>query len=180
MTGHRDSGRSVRGFTLVEMMVALAVFSITIGGIWGLLATGASSTRLTDNFLQVQENARYAMERLVEEGRWASGISSATGGTTPSVTLSIPANNPASASAYTVTYALTSSQTITRTVNGGTASQLAGDITGLTFTYYDNAVPADVLTVSNAANAWRFTVSVTATAGQQTRTFTTDVFLRNK
>ncbi|HLJ61973.1 MAG TPA: prepilin-type N-terminal cleavage/methylation domain-containing protein [bacterium] len=181
MTRPVDPHRSTRGFTLVEMVVAMAVFSITAGGIWGLLATQAQSSRLTNNFLQVQQNARYAMERFEEEGQWASGVSTASGGATPSVTFSIPANNPVSpGTAYTVQYALTGSSTITRAVNGGTASDVAANVTAFTLTYYDNAVPANTLAVANAGNAYRVTVSITATLGAQTRTFTSDVFFRNK
>jgi len=179
MNRYVDADRSIRGFTLVEMMVAMAVFSLTAGGIYGLLATQAQSSRLTNNFLQVQQNARYAMERFEEEGQWASGVSTASGGATPSVTFNIPANNPLG-TAYTVQYALTGSNTITRTVNGGTASEIAANVTAFSLTYYDNAVPANTLTLANAATAYRVTVSITATLGTQTRTFTSDVFFRNK
>jgi prepilin-type N-terminal cleavage/methylation domain-containing protein len=181
MMRRTDPDRSVRGVTLIEMMVALAVFSITAGGIYDLLATQAQSSRLTNNFLQVQQNARYAMERFEEEAQWASGVSTASAGATPSVTLNIPSNNPVSpGTAYTVQYALTGSNTITRAVNGGTASDVAANVTAFNLTYYDNASPANTLAVANAANAYRITVSITATVGTQTRTFTSDVFFRNK
>ena len=158
------SARGVRGVTLVEMMVALAVFSIAAGGIYGLLATQAESSRLTENILQVQQNATYAMERVVEEARWADYVTA----TATSVELHVPTANPATPGTdYCVKYAF-SGDTLTRAEgpSGGAApaaSEIASDITAFSPTW------------SNS----QLTLSITGTAGTQTRTFTTTVFPRN-
>lgn len=186
---HRP-GRPEAGFTLVEVLVALAVFVIAIGGIYAVIVTQAQSSRITNNFIQVQENARYAMERIVEEARWGDAVLAATGGVLPSVTFDIPSSNPLMpGTAYTVTYGLSSKGTIQRTVTpqGGApaTADLASYVTGLTLAFYDNATPTPTSLdiVSNpglAPQVYRVTIGVTVTVGSQSRIFTSDVYLRNK
>lgn len=186
----RQRIRTDGGFTLIEVLVALVVFVIAIGGLYAVIVTQARSSRITNNFIQVQENARYAMERIVEEARWGDAVLSATGGALPSVTFDIPSSNPLlPGTSYTVTYGLSSRGTIQRTVipQGGApaTADLASSVTGLTLSFYDNGTPTPAsLDIVNspglASRVYRVTIGVTVTVGSQTRNFTSDVFLRNK
>ncbi len=163
MSASAAGPRGVRGVTLVEMMVAMAVFSIAAGGIFALLSTQAQSSRLTDNFFQVQQNARYVLERIVEEARWADYIR-VTGS---SVEIHVPAGNAVSASDYCVTYAQ----------SGATVTRAAGPPAGAAPAASE--VGADITAFGPTWNGGELALTITATAGAQTRTFTTTVFPRN-
>jgi prepilin-type N-terminal cleavage/methylation domain-containing protein len=202
----RDCSRKgERGFTLVETMAALAIFGVAVGGMYALLSTQAQSSRISANMMQAQANDRYAMERIVEEGRWADCVVSATGGSTPSVTFHVPGSaetapgctggltgnypgNPIMTSDYQVTYQLSAQGTIQRTVTptGGlpTEEDLSSFATGMTLSFFDNSSPPNSLdpasNPSQAASVYSVTIGVTTNVGGQIRTFTSDVFLRNK
>ncbi len=143
----------------------MAVFSIAAGGIFALLSTQAQSSRLTDNFFQVQQNARYVLDRIVEEARWADYIT-VTGS---SVEIHVPAGNPASPSGsdYCVTYAL----------RGTTVTRAAGPSSGAAPAASE--VGADITAFSPTWGSSELALRVTTAVGAQTRTFTTTVFPRN-
>lgn len=42
----RSTGRSIRGFSLVEVVISLGIFAMILVGLFGLLASGLSSGRL--------------------------------------------------------------------------------------------------------------------------------------
>jgi len=195
---------SQNGFTLVEVLAALAIFAIAIAGVYSLLTTQAQSSRITTNSLQAQANDRYVMERIVEEAHWADSVISATGGSNPSVTFHVPGSteagckdglgntiacpaNPIMASDYQVTYTLTAQGTIQRSVTptGGltTTEDLASFVTGFTLSFYDNASPPNSLDVvddpGEAAGVFLVTVGITTDVGGESKTFASNVFLRN-
>ncbi|MFP4131663.1 MAG: PilW family protein [Thiohalospira sp.] len=53
-----------RGFTLVELMIALAVGAILLAGVGGLVQGTHDSSRLQQSHEQIQGSARFALERL--------------------------------------------------------------------------------------------------------------------
>ena len=55
------------GFTLVEALVALAIFLVVSIGIYGVLATGRSTWFDTDASIELQQNLRLALEKLSRE-----------------------------------------------------------------------------------------------------------------
>lgn len=46
--------RDIRGSTLVELVMALSLFAMAVGGIYAFVATGGKSARVTNDFLQTQ------------------------------------------------------------------------------------------------------------------------------
>jgi type IV pilus assembly protein PilW len=56
-----------RGFTLVELMIALAVGAILLAGIGSLVQGTHASNRLQQNQAQIQGNARFALNRLGQD-----------------------------------------------------------------------------------------------------------------
>ena len=57
------------GFTLVEAMVSIAICSIMLLALNGLLLSGNKVYQVDSNYLQLHQQARQAMERIVREVR---------------------------------------------------------------------------------------------------------------
>jgi len=66
--------KSQRGFSLVEMMIAIVVGLIVIAAITGIFLLGSRNYREDDRFARMQENGRYALKlmagELVNVGFW--------------------------------------------------------------------------------------------------------------
>lgn len=180
-----------RGVSLVEVVMALSMLALTLGTIYGFVATGGKSARVTNDFMQTQAQVRAALDNVIDEIRWAQSVTAASGS---SVTLLVPQNTPFSASSpYTVTFAYDAADdTVTRRVDPdaggplgpGPAEPLAYTVVrddgsdGLAFEYFDAAgtslgtAPADLTAVA------RVRLTVTTTSKQISRTFAGDTALR--
>jgi prepilin-type N-terminal cleavage/methylation domain-containing protein len=71
----RDGFLKSNGFTLLEMLVAISVFSVVIIVVVGLFVSGSSSQRKIIEMHSVQNEAAYLMEMMSRELRMASDIS---------------------------------------------------------------------------------------------------------
>src|SRR3989304_9205027 len=74
----REGGRWLRregGLSLVEIVVGLAILVIALGGIYGLGSPSVRSFGVSEDFLDVQQNARVALGKLAEEAKWAQAVS---------------------------------------------------------------------------------------------------------
>ncbi len=60
-----------RGMTLVELMVAMVVGLILLGGIYQIFTSSTTGYRENEQFARLQENARFAMEILSRDMRMA-------------------------------------------------------------------------------------------------------------
>ena len=56
-----------RGFTLVEMLIAITVFAIAVGVAFVLYNAAQSSYKEGEQFTEQQQNTRVAFDRLVED-----------------------------------------------------------------------------------------------------------------
>lgn len=185
------SRRDPRGVTLLELMVALSLLALILGGIYRFVATGAQSARVANDFLQTQAQLRAVLDNAVEEIRWADDVTAAGG---RSVTLLVPPNTPlAGATSYTVTFAYdTAADTVTRQVDPdaagpqplGPAEPVAYGVVqedgsdGFVLEYFNatgaslGAAPADLTAIA------RVRLTVTTTRGRVSRAFTGDAALR--
>jgi hypothetical protein len=168
----------------VEIVVGLAVLTIALGGIYGVVSQSVRSFGVSEDFLEVQQNGRQALNRLAEEARWASGVLASGGscGWPTCIELTVSADNPLKdpPAAYTVRFLHNASTGQFERVEGGTPTVLAEHVTGLTFRYLDRAgtdcngggcAAADVVRVEAAISLQRGETS--------TRVVNSDVFLRN-
>lgn len=73
----RRSIRNQSGFTLAEMLVAMAVIGFVLGGILLLQQQGQQAYLFGSNRVEVQQNARVALERMARDLRAATSISTA-------------------------------------------------------------------------------------------------------
>ncbi len=62
---------SPRGFTLVELMVAMTIGLIILGAVGQIYATSSGTYRLEEGLARLQENGRFAMNFVVEDIRMA-------------------------------------------------------------------------------------------------------------
>jgi len=69
----RRAGRYSRGFSLVELMVALVLGLIIVGGVISLFLNNQQAARTNEGLGRLQENARTAFELLAREIRQVGG-----------------------------------------------------------------------------------------------------------
>jgi type IV pilus assembly protein PilW len=79
-----------RGLTLVELMVALAVFSVLMLGLGTVFQTNRRNYNSQEAFARLQENARFALSVLTQEVREAG-----FNGCNPSINLMLDTSSPA-------------------------------------------------------------------------------------
>ncbi|MDR7420305.1 MAG: prepilin-type N-terminal cleavage/methylation domain-containing protein [Armatimonadota bacterium] len=132
-----------RGLTVIELVVALALVAVVFTGLSGVVRTLMRLTRLHEDRLDVQQGARRALERIVEELRWADGIvpvpECGPNGLCPDrVRVHVPAGNPYRRSAaYDVTFQHNPRQhEVERRVGVGTTN-LAALVRRVEFVYLD-------------------------------------------
>ena len=148
-----------RGFTLAELMVAMAVMALLLAGIFVTLREGQSSYQYGAGRAEVQQNARVALDRMLRELRTASAITTST-----ATDLKFTYLDETSTS-ITVEYTLSGTPSAGNPVQlqrnqTGAANQpdvLIGGVNALTFTYYDfnNAV------TTTAANVRSIDIQIT-------------------
>lgn len=63
-----------KGLTLIELMVVLLIFTIVFSAIFAILTVGRSSWQIGNMQIQVQQEARRAMEAMTRQLRGASNI----------------------------------------------------------------------------------------------------------
>jgi len=188
----QDLARS-DGLTILELLIALTLLAVVVGGLYRFVATGSQSARLTNNFLQIQAQARAALDNVVDEIRWGQQVTAA--GPT-SVTVLVPQATPFSAaSPYIVTFAYAAAaDAVTRQEDpdaggplpAGPAEPVAYFIVlkdgsnGLALEYFDDggnalgAAPADPSVIA------RVHITLTATLNQTSRTLIGDTALRGR
>ena len=62
------------GYTLVEALISIALLSVILLGVYGVLQTGSTVTTNDEALLQTQQQARNAMDRIVREVRQSSAL----------------------------------------------------------------------------------------------------------
>ena len=138
-----DRPRRRPGMTLVEIVVALALVSAALAGIFGVASMAVRFSATHGNRLDTQQAARRAFDRVTEELRWAERIvpdpaCPPRGLCAERVSAYVPPGNPYRRDqAYDVTFQLNRRDAeIERTVNRGT-NNVAAHITGFALSYLD-------------------------------------------
>ena len=183
----REGGRWLRregGLSLVEIVVGLAILVIALGGIYAVVTQAIRSFGVSEDFLEVQQNARVGLGKVGEEAKWAQAVQVSTaacpsGSLDPAcLSLQIPPDNPLRnpPTGYQVSFRWNNTAQQLERVEGGTTTPLAGYVTGVTFRYLgadglDTIVPANVVRVIAEIQVQRGDTS--------TRVVGSDVFLWN-
>lgn len=95
------------GFTLVELLVAMALMGIVMTAIFNLYLGTERSADTQDRIADVQQNIRFALDQVVRDVRMAGF---AIPGTTAAISSGPP--NPTAADAFTMTTASTSDKVL--------------------------------------------------------------------
>ena len=125
-----------KGFSLIEMMVALGILSLIIIGLVTFFSGGTRAWVTGQYQLEAQRNARLAMDRMVKEIREGKNVIS------DSNTSKIKVDYLDSFSKDPVTYKLNGTN-LEREVNSS-SNPVINNVQSLTFTYFDsggNSVP---------------------------------------
>jgi len=167
-----------KGFTLIELMVVVAVLSFVILGLVTLFTGGVRSWFKGQSQLTSQRNARQAMEYMVREIRHGEEIVS---GNSNEVTVSIPSleSNPA----YQVKYSW--SGTAWDSLFRNNTNSITDNVLNLTFVYYSNDDPENPVTslpVSSSDNINKIHINLQIDTDKDSRSdieLNTDIDLRN-
>lgn len=139
--------RNQGGFTLAEMLVAVAIISFVLAGLLLLQQQGQQAYLFGSNRVEVQQNSRVALELISRELRSAQSI------TTPQATNIVFTDMTGA----TIQYQLSGTNLNRTDPTNGTLT-LIGGVQGLTLTYKTQAGS----TTTNAADIRVIDISITA------------------
>ena len=126
------------GFSLIEMMIVVAILGIIILGLVTFFTGGTRSWVTGQHQLEAQRNARLSMDRMVKEIREGKNIISSSDGDT--IVVSIPDFDTADPDDYNVvTYSLFGT-----TIQRGTNPLIENVLTGEAIFRYYNSSDAEV------------------------------------
>jgi type II secretory pathway pseudopilin PulG len=169
--------RQERGYTLIELVVVLAIFMTVVTALVSLFTSGAKAELDMNRRFESQQNARVALDRMRRELHCSSGIT-AGAGAVGSITVALPSQCPSSGgSAISVVYDMNQISTgrykLRRTVNGTTVVIADYITSGTPFTYTaENASSRAILHVD-------FPVNINPNEGWKTWRLVDDIVLRN-
>lgn len=170
-----------KGFTLLEIIIVLFLFSIIFAGIFSVLATGRNSWNAGESQIGVQQACRNGLDSMVKELRQASASTiadvPANGASYSSITFQIPASIGAGGITWSNSIQYSrgglNGMQLLRTQSGN-QRVLANNISALSFSRL--AAEPNVVNVSITAQKNTFPGF---TATQSTITFNSKVRLRN-
>ena len=154
-----DILRDRRGMTLVELMIAIAIFAVIMGVVMGFLISSRNSYAETRDRAQTQQSMRAVMALMTTEVRSAGcdptsngfdsfGIADATQLQTRA-DLNGDADVVDQAPDETVTYSYNAATDELSRDNGAGAQVILRGVTGVTFSYFDgNGAPLAALPLS--------------------------------
>lgn len=132
-----------RGLSLIELVLALSLVGLAVAGLMGLARTTSRAALLTADRLDEQQGVRRALERVIEELRWAEAVvanpACLPNGLCPNrVRVRIPAGNPyRPAQAYEVVFQHNPRQREVERRLGRGVNNLASRVDSLAITYHD-------------------------------------------
>lgn len=74
----KDVARDERGFTLVETLTAMLVFSLVATGFYSVMLSGVRSSDVAESVTRVSEEARLGFNRMVRDTRQGGYLASAS------------------------------------------------------------------------------------------------------
>src|SRR3954447_26183632 len=84
--------RAERGYSLVELLVVMALLSIVLGALTTLWVSGSNAELGLNRKFQAQQSARLALDRIRTDIHCASAAQAQTIGTYPGIKLAFPSS----------------------------------------------------------------------------------------
>jgi type IV pilus assembly protein PilW len=178
------------GFTLIEMMVSMAISLVVLAGITRTFTAQTRQNSAEEQIGQLQQNIRGALDLMIREIQMAkynpagTAFSAGVYGVTYSASqLEIKSDvldgngtiNTSSGSVEDIIYAYDSANLrVTRKLgSGGTAQILADNVTAFTVAYYD-ANGTAVTLAANSGNIRKVTITITARTAKPDPSYTSN------
>jgi type IV pilus assembly protein PilW len=173
--------RDVGGFTLIELMVSMAIGLAVLAAIAGTFTAQTRQNTAEEQIGQMQQNVRGALDLMIREIQMAgykpaggsfNGIQTSTA-TTLRIKLDLDSSGvETDGTTDDISYSFDSSTgLITRTLNNpGSSATLADNVTAFSFTYLDANGSS---TTTNTA-VRRITISITARTDKPDPSYTTN------
>lgn len=133
------------GFGLIEIMIAMTLGLLLLGGIGYVYLGSSAAFRTTDNLSRIQENARYALEVMSRDIRMAGYVGC---GNIAAMTVKTIASPPVPA--MSVNNALIGYDNGSGWTNPSTVPRVAGDVLSIMAAFGSGATLAGNLRPSNA------------------------------
>ena len=175
--------RSQKGFTLVELLVAMAIAGIVMAAGYSMYISQQKAYQTTEDVSALQQNLRSAMYFIEHDMRMAgynptrsSQAFSFTDIASNSCTFLTDTSEDGvlQNESERITYLL-SGNMLQKRFGTGTPQTIAENITGLSFVWYNNAGS----TPANGGDVRRVEVTITGTDGQHTRQLSSMIVCRN-
>src|SRR5262245_40364906 len=142
--------RNARGFTLPELLVAIAVLALVLAAVTTIHQSVLQAYVIGSNKTEVQQNVRVALDRMgrtIRETRTALTLAALTSLTVVDQDTGLP-----------VTYSL-NANTLIRATNGADEILLAR-VQDLAFTYFDSSNIELAAPVGTPANVFRVQIAI--------------------
>lgn len=139
------SFREQKGFGLVELMIAMTLGLLLLGGIGYVYMGSSAAFRTTDNLSRIQENARYALEVMSRDIRMAGYVGCGNIASMTVKTIASPPVPPMSLNNALIGYDNGSGWT-----NPSTIPRAAGDVLSIMAAFGSGTTLSGNLTPSNA------------------------------
>ena len=168
----------IRGFTLVELLVAMAISSIVLASVAAAYRTQIRTHATQQMVVDMQQNIRGAMYIMQREIRMAghdpTGLSGASILVADDSDLQFQSDDNEDGdcddSMEDIRYAMTADGALGRQVSGGLLDPLAENIDAINFVYLDGANPPNVLATpvpaSNLSDIRSVQITIVARSGQ--------------
>jgi len=131
--------RTQQGFSLAELLVATAMIGFVLGGVFVALQQGQNAFQYGSGKVEVQQNARAAVDRIVHDLRTGATITAANA---TSITFDYIEDNGGAPQTVSVTYSLNGTNLqrnqTTPVLAAAQPETLIGGVNTLSLTYYDN------------------------------------------
>lgn len=184
----------VHGFTLVEMLVSILIFSVIMAGMFTFLWGASSHWQTGKNSAEMTDNARIGLNRMTREIRQASIVTVAQAN---QISFSVDFGT----GAEVITYGFTPGDNgnpgfIWRSTTSASGVQLTlvSDVQSMQFSYYGNDYKCDAdgdgvinwselvaCSISPASKVARVDISLAMRAGNENnQMFTDQAWLRNR
>ena len=153
--------RDERGYTLAELLTAMAVLGLLMAGLFLTLQEGQTVYLYGAGRAEVQQNARVALERMLRELRTASSVATSSASDVKFTFLDD------TAASVTVEYNLNGTNLQRNQTVPAAAGQpdiLVGGVTTFAVTYYD----INNVATTTAANVYAVDISITTRSDDAT------------